>query len=472
MNTWQIFAMKVVLFHSICYLLYWLQLRKMNHFSLNRAYLLVTLFLGFVAPFVLLPSIFPDIDSAIVDVEVVAGTFSDGDSALSFVSPRSDEGSLYSMIALVFYTAGVLFFFVRSMVSIILVRRIKRNGIQLSTSPKVVGIKEELSFAFMDTIFLNESASPVVLLHETGHVKGKHWFDLMLLEIICIICWINPIVWLYRKSLMQQHEYLADDYVLKRGIPPEEYLNCILDSLSIKEPIGPVHNFNSQSLKQRIIMMTRNQISPYTKYLYFALVPLLSLLFFSFTGTNDGVATVVSGKVFVIDAAHGGSDVGAASASGITEKEIALSLAKLVKEIGEAKGLNIQMTRTTDQQLSLADRVKFSAAVKADAFLSIHVGFDPNRVQKGLEVVVSEANNRYADSKRFASVLTGELDDISEFKNPVVRSSGAYVLKHNHAPGAIVEAGYLSDEKNTEFIRDPANQRIVATRIVAALIKY
>jgi N-acetylmuramoyl-L-alanine amidase len=425
-----------------------------------------------MAPFVLLPSIFPDIGPEIVDVEVVAGSFPDDDSTSAVVSSSSNDGTLYSMIAIVTYTAGVLFFFVRSIVSVSLISRIRRNGIQISTSPKVVGIKEELSFAFMDMIFINESASPVVLLHETGHVKGKHWFDLMLLEITCIVCWINPIVWLYKKSLQQQHEYLADDYVLKRGIPPEEYLHCILDSLSIKEPIGHVHNFNSQSLKQRIIMMTRNQRSPYTKYLYFAIVPLLSLLFFSFTGTKDDVATIVSGKVFVIDAAHGGGDIGATSASGITEKEIALSLAMLVKEIAEAKGLNIQMTRTTDQQLSLADRVKFSADMKADAFLSIHVGFDANGIHKGLEVVVSEANNRYADSKRFAGVLTGELDDVSEFKDPVVRSSGAYVLKHNHAPGAIVEAGYLSDEKNTEFIRDPANQRIVATRIVAALMKY
>jgi N-acetylmuramoyl-L-alanine amidase len=324
----------------------------------------------------------------------------------------------------------------------------------------------------MDTIFLQASASPVVLLHETGHVKGRHWLDLMLLEITCIVCWINPIVWLYRKSLKQQHEYLADDYVIRRGILPEEYLTYILASLTIIEPIGPVHNFNSQSLKQRIIMMTRNQISPYTKYLYFALVPLLSVLFFSFTGTKDQVAAIESGKVFVIDAAHGGSDIGAASASGITEKEIALSLARLVKEIGAARGLNIQMTRATDEQLSLADRVKFSANVKADAFLSIHVGFDADGIHKGLEVVVSEANIRYADSKRFASILTGELDDVSEFNNPVVRSSGAYVLKHNHAPSAIVEAGYLSDKKNTEFIHDPANQRLIAGQIVSALMKY
>jgi N-acetylmuramoyl-L-alanine amidase len=69
-------------------------------------------------------------------------------------------------------------------------------------------------------------------------------------------------------------------------------------------------------------------------------------------------------------------------------------------------------------------------------------------------------------------LLTGELDDVKEFNNPAVRNSGAYVLKHNHAPGAIIEAGFLSDSGNAGFIGDPANQRMVASKIVAALMKY
>jgi N-acetylmuramoyl-L-alanine amidase len=471
MNYWVLYGMKVVLFQSVCYLIYWLLLRCSNYFAMNRAYLMATLFLGFVAPLILLPSVFPAIDPAITQVEVIAGTFSDSDSISSGLS-QDDEGFSLHMLATIVYAAGVLFLFIRSAVNMRLIRRMRHNGNLISSSPKVVGVKEPVSFAFIDTVFLYESASPLVLLHEVGHVEGKHWVDLMILEVTCIVCWANPMVWLYRKSLKQQHEYLADDYVLRHGISPEDYLHCILESLSIKKPIGSVHNFNSQSLKQRIIMMTRNQISPYTKYFYLALVPMLSLLFFSFTGTKETVSSIVSEKIFVIDPAHGGSDIGAAAASGVTEKEITLSLAKLVKEIGKTKGLNIRLTRSSDEQMSLADRVKFSADVKADAFVSIHVGFDANGVHKGLEVFISEANSRYDDSKKIAGILSGELDDVKEFNNPVVRSSGAYVLKHNHAPSAIIEAGNLSDNKDAAFISDPANQRIVAARIVSALMKY
>lgn len=466
------FAMKTVAFHAICYFIYWLLLRRINHFALNRAYLLVTLVLGFIAPLTLLPSLFSVIDPGFLEVHVHPGTFSESETSNSVVSMPNFESPSFTILITIIYAMGVLFLLVRSIVSIWLVRRIGRDGIEKSSAPKVVTIKEELSFAFINTIFLHESATPVVLLHETGHVKGRHWIDLLLMEIVSIVYWFSPIVWLYRRSLRQQHEYLADDYVLQHGISPEEYLFGIVNALSVKEPIGPVHNFTSHSLKQRIIMMTSNQISPYTKYLYVALVPLLSLLFLSFTGTSDNAATDVSQKVFVIDAAHGGTDIGSVSPSGVTEKEIALSLAKLVKEIGEAKGLTIHLTRATDMQLSLADRVKFSADLKADAFLSIHAGFDSKGIQKGLEVVVSEANTRYDDSKRFAGLISSELDDVSEFSNPVVTSGGAYVLKHNHAPGVIVEAGFLSDVNNTEFIRDPGNQRLVATQIVSALMKY
>jgi N-acetylmuramoyl-L-alanine amidase len=467
-----LYILKVTLFHGICYLIYWTLLRKLSHFSLNRIYLLITLIVGFIAPLILLPSVFPVIEPVAREVNVVAGNFTEVDSASSVLMIKGERNDVYGLALAVTYLAGVFILIARTILNIRYLRQVKLNGVEVSSSPRIFKVKETVSFVFINTIFLHESASPVVLLHERGHVEGNHWFDLTLLEITCIIFWVNPVVWLYRKSLRQQHEYLADDFVLRHGVSREDYLHCILNTLSIQEPIGPVHKFNSQSLKQRIIMMTRTHVKPYTKYLYLSLVPLLSLLFLSFSGTKEYVAAVDSQKVFVIDPAHGGNDGGATAASGLSEKEIALSLARLVQQIGEEKGLTIKLTRTSDQPLSLADRVKFSADVKADAFVSIHVGFDPDGAQKGLEVYVCKENRQYTDSKRIAGLLTGELDDVKEFNNPAVRNSGAYVLKHNHAPGAIIEAGFLSDSGNAGFIGDPANQRIVAAKIVAALMKY
>jgi N-acetylmuramoyl-L-alanine amidase len=469
-HDWTVYALKVILFHGISYAAYWTLLRGLHHFTLNRIYLLCTLVLGFVAPFVMLPGAILAVEP-LNEVSVIAGTFVEEQY-------RGDEASLvrvtdFSFAFYIFYCAGMFMLLLRSVWSVVIISRIRRRGIEDSSyKPPVVRISESMSFSFINTIFLGHSASSAVFLHEKGHIRGRHWIDLMLLEFTCVVFWINPFVWLYRRSLKQQHEYLADEYVLDHGISREGYLLCILDSLSQQEPIGPVHKFNSKSLKQRISMITNHQFSRYSKALYLVLIPLVAFLLFSFAGTTVRQTSVDAPKVFVIDAAHGGADAGATSSAGISEKEIALAVAKLVQQLGKERGLNIQMTRTTDQQLSLQERVTVSANAKADVFLSLHVGFDENRVAKGVEMHVSEENAKYAESRRMATLLSSEFAHVKEFSKPVVKNSKAFVLKNNAAASAIVEMGYLSDDDNAKFISDATNQKMVAESIVNALAKY
>jgi len=361
----------------------------------------------------------------------------------------------------------------RSALSIRLILRIKRRGIEnQGTSPTVITIKEPMSFSFVNAIVLQDSASHPVFLHEKCHVVGKHWLDLFITEVVCTFCWINPIVWLYRKSLKQQHEYLADDYVLHHGVSQEEYLTCLLNSLFYTDPVGPVHKFNSQSLKQRITMMTKEKFIRYPKLAYISIVPIVALLFLSFSGTKDPENSIDTTKVFVIDAGHGGNDAGAISRTGITEKQIALDLARLVHEIGKAKGLNIQLTRTGDETLSFKERLAFSSERKGEVFLSLHIGFDAKGTRKGIGMYVSEENIKYEESKRVASLLSNELSGIRELSHPELATFNAFVLKQNPAASAILEVGYLSDEQDLKFVTDPKSQRKIAEKIVSALTKY
>jgi len=475
MNDFILYLLKVVLFHCICYLVYWTGLRKSNYFSLNRVYLLCTLILGFVVPVVTLPLTVLPVDQVIPGVNLSGGQFLEADSSSAINSSAQDSDEYFTVfdMAALIYIAGVLILLLRSALSIRLICRIKARGVEtVETTPKVITIKEPMSFSFIDTIILQESASHPVFLHEKCHVLGKHWLDLFIAEIVCTFCWMNPVVWLYRKSLKQQHEYLADDYVLHHGVSQEEYLMCLLNSLSFKDPVGPVHKFNSQSLKQRICMMTKEKLLPYQKLVYISIVPIVALLFLSFSGSKDAGRSADTAKVFVIDAAHGGDDAGGTSSTAVTEKQIALSVARLVQEIGKAKGLNILLTRAGDQTLSLNDRIVFSTEAKADVFLSLHLGFDAGGVHKGVGMYVSEKNVKYSESKRIASLLSKELSDIEEFRSPQVVNFDALVLKQNHAASAIVEVGYLSHEQDVKFMSDPVNQQRIAKKIVTALMKY
>ena len=476
MNDIIVYLPKVVLFHGMCYLLYWIALRKSNYFSLNRMYLLCTLIFGFIAPIVTIPIGVLPVEQVIPDVNVVAGRFLEANSESGVHTFKSGTGHYFFTInsILIIYLTGVLVLILRSTLSLKLILRIKKSGIETpDTSPKIIMTKEGMSFSFMNTIVLQESASHPVFLHEKSHVVGKHWIDLFIAEIACVFCWMNPMVWLYRKSLKQQHEYLADDFVLNQGVSREEYLMCLLNFLSYQDTVGPVHQFSSQSLKQRIFMITKEKCLRYPKVVYLLIVPVLALFFLSFSGPKEVKAPVDQSRIFVIDAGHGGNDAGASSTTGVTEKAIALSLAKLVHEIGKARGLNIILTRGNDQTLSIEERLAFSSKTNADVFLSLHLGFDETRVHNGVGMYVSEENIKFAESKKMASVLTKDLSEIKGLSSSrKVANFNALLLKQNPTASAIVEVGCLSDEQDAKFVSEPVNQRKIAERIVNALVKY
>lgn len=130
----------------------------------------------------------------------------------------------------------------------------------------------------------------------------------------------------------------------------------------------------------------------------------------------------------VIDPGHGGTgSIGgsdgnhAVSASGVKEKDLTLILANLVRsalQSAAASGghtLNIVMTRTTDVNLSLADRARVARTNSADRFLSIHLnGF--NKVTRGVETYVRRAqdNVNLNDDKRFARRIQNAVFDVVE----------------------------------------------------------
>ena len=472
MNEYIPYLTKVILFHGICYAAYWTLLRSSNQFTLNRVYLLSTFVLGFIAPFITLPTSALPANAVIPGLMITAGTFLEVGSNSMPASPIP-PGSAFSLALDMIYLAGIFILLVRSVLSVMRIDRIRARAVEEpSTTPKVLRIEQPISFSFINTILLHKSADPAVFLHEKGHVIGKHWADLIFMETVCILFWLNPMVWLFRRSIKQQHEYLADEYVLRNSVSRQHYLLCILNSLSPQQPTGPVHKFNSHSLKQRITMMTRDHFLPHAKAFYIGLMPLVALLMWSFAGTEGHESSISAEKVFVVDAAHGGGDVGSTSASGIREKDIALEVARFVQEVGTEKGLDIRLTRTTDRQMALQERVAFSTDAKADVFLSLHLGFETDGVAEGPGMYISEENEKYGDSQRIAAVLSKELKDIRQLGTPHLHHSTAFVLKQNRAASAILEVGYLSDEQHIQFISDPKNQRRIAEKIVSAFVEF
>ncbi len=104
-----------------------------------------------------------------------------------------------------------------------------------------------------------KSINDAVIAHEAAHIKCRHYLDLILAQIVCIVLWYNPASWLMRDELKLLHEYQADDEVLESGVDPTAY-----QMLLIRKTVGNrfqtlANNLNHSKLKNRIAMMQKEK---------------------------------------------------------------------------------------------------------------------------------------------------------------------------------------------------------------------
>ncbi|MCG8700057.1 MAG: M48 family metalloprotease, partial [Bacteroidales bacterium] len=125
-------------------------------------------------------------------------------------------------------------------------------------------------FSFLHRIYMNDETINsdefhAVLAHEKAHVQQWHTLDVLLVELVTAIMWFNPFVWLLRRDMRQNHEYLADDAVVENGMKQTDYQTILLNFLA-EERLLPLSNGFTPALagknsliKKRIIMMTKKK---------------------------------------------------------------------------------------------------------------------------------------------------------------------------------------------------------------------
>lgn len=145
------------------------------------------------------------------------------------------------------------------------------------------------SLIFIDPDVINEDNREHILQHEKHHVKLLHSFDRLIVEIILALSWINPVAWMYRKSIIANHEYKADNRIITYGTDKLSYQLSILNQYIGSASIS--NQFSSQ-IKNRIIMLNKShKKGSFWKSLL--LVPAAIILFFVISCNNQGAKDVI-----------------------------------------------------------------------------------------------------------------------------------------------------------------------------------
>lgn len=151
----------------------------------------------------------------------------------------------------------------------------------------VIPIKSNISpFSFFRYVFVSEKIllSPdleSILLHERAHILKNHFLDLLLMEVLLVFFWYHPAIWYLRKEIKLQHEYEADNYVLKQSVDKYNYQNLLLKMSIIDSRINLVNLFSHSPIKKRIIMMNKGNRN--NKALITISIMIVSILFIAGT---------------------------------------------------------------------------------------------------------------------------------------------------------------------------------------------
>ena len=257
---------------NLCWLmfygLYWALLSRETFFKLNRIYLIITLLSGLALPLV---ADWLHKETALVlpfeGILLPIFEFSINGNGLSVVDSPTllpvGRGWSWWMVISSIYLIGFSLEMTRFLMGLFKLYRLNKTAHKEVKSSYTLLITEGVCqpFSFFKYVFISrdllQSADfQNIMRHELAHVRQKHSWDVIALEVIQIVFWLSPCVYLYKNSLRNVHEYLADAAVL-RSVSKRQYGSLLIQQSQAGKSIAFVNPFFSQ-LKKRILMMTRN----------------------------------------------------------------------------------------------------------------------------------------------------------------------------------------------------------------------
>ncbi|MEX2379832.1 MAG: M56 family metallopeptidase [Vicingaceae bacterium] len=248
---------------GVAYIIYRLLLRNTHAFHFNRFYLLTTFILALSLPLIEFEIIsnqsinIPFNQSASLEKEITEPQHQL--TSIEVVDQQqSPFFSFQNIYLLGLSLLGLRFVFrLFHLYRLSQKKHIKRNGMRF------IQTQENSVFSFFNCIFVPEKAfqeeqiSTELIEHEKVHAKEMHSLDHILVEIGILIAWLNPVVWLMKKAIEENHEFIADEKAASNKVI---YCKILLNASSGKyHPLSS--GFSYKSLKKRIQMINQDKPS-------------------------------------------------------------------------------------------------------------------------------------------------------------------------------------------------------------------
>lgn len=511
MQTTIYYFLQVVFCSAIMMGYYWLVLRDNKFHQYNRFYLLAIAALSWIVP--------------LIKIHWNETNFSEDTNIYYFLSAVAENNTeIESSFKLnwyniswqnglkLLYIGGALLLLGSLIVSLLRIYQLYKSNrtSSLGQIDLVITNAKGTPYSFFKYIFWNEAIDMTsttgqqILQHEITHVKEKHSYDKLFVQLILIAGWFNPLFWLIKKELHMIHEFIADKKCVDNG-DTASLAQMLLTAAYPQHNFSLTNSFFFSPIKRRIAMLSKQPTTRFSYLRRLIVLPLLAIIVvlvafrnkettqpISVESVINTIYKDISGKptpsvaplmvdlkkdyTIVINAGHGGADKGAVGVDGkSTEAALTLELANTIKSLNQNARLNLVLTRNEDETQSVVEVAAIANKANPDLFVSLHFNASKNNGLSGTEIYIANPakTNSYKSHLQFANQLANDLDDLKiPFNGIKSRKHGVYVLQNVNCPSVLVEAGYLSNSADFEKIKTEEFRAQLAVAVLNGIQKY
>ncbi|MHC0441943.1 M56 family metallopeptidase [Flavobacterium sp. 3-210] len=264
----------IVMFYCVYHFL----LRKETFFNTNRWFLLAGLGTSAILPLLVYSKII-----LINPAPVSNFNLSQIKAPLSQNISNETFEINWNYVLLTIYSLGFLILLIKFALDFYSLQSVlKGKKIQQQADFKFIDTNENIApFSYFEYIVYNSSmytSSELenIIEHEKVHSDQNHTADILIARIFCLLFWFNPVIWLYKKAIAQNLEFIADKEASKKLSDKRAYQYTLLKITTHESCIAITNHFYQSLIKKRIVMLNKNQSKKRNSWKYYVVIPALA----------------------------------------------------------------------------------------------------------------------------------------------------------------------------------------------------
>ncbi|NII27547.1 M56 family metallopeptidase [Pseudoflavitalea sp. X16] len=272
------YIIKATVCSILLLLVYRFLLQREKMYAFNRGYLLFSILFSLLVPFITF-EVKPD---SIVPEDIPLPLVITLEETAPAQPVTTEKGLSLLQAGMIVYVLITGILLTRFLLNLYRIRQaIAGNNVLPYQGARLVLTNHDIpAHSFLHYIFIsqadynNPGTRTVLLTHELSHIRQKHSWDVLFIELLLVFCWLNPAWIFYKRSIQLNHELQADDTVIKTHPDIRSYQHLLLEKIQQQPAVSPASSFNYFITKKRLTMMTKAPNSKRIVCLQLALLPL------------------------------------------------------------------------------------------------------------------------------------------------------------------------------------------------------